>query len=123
MRAAEFLLTEAEAAYRNSDETTAKNCINELLAKRNPNQTCSSTGDALLEEIRLQRRIELWGEGHSWFDLKRWNLPMVRKTWEASNRDSNNIPAAYGITKDPSDQGWVFVTPQSETDYNHAINR
>ena len=123
MRAAEFLLTEAEAAYRNSDETTAKNCINELLAKRNPNQTCSSTGDALLEEIRLQRRIELWGEGHSWFDLKRWNLPMVRKTWEASKRDSNNIPAAYGITKDPSDQGWVFVTPQSETDYNHAINR
>lgn len=122
MRAAEFLLTEAEAAYYNGDESTAKACLNELIAKRNPSQTFTSTGEELLNDIRLQRRIELWGEGHCWFDLKRWNLPMVRRAWVEGDQESGNIPEAYAIRQETNAPGWVFVTPRSETQYNHAIN-
>ncbi len=81
MRGAELLLTEAEAAYHNGEEGVAKPHRIELNSKRIKNYTCTSTGSALLDEIRLSRRIELWGEGHSWFDLKRWNMPLVRSEW------------------------------------------
>lgn len=124
MRAEEMLLTEAEAAYYNQDYQTAKTCLNDLMAVRNPGQTADAlSGDALLNEIKLQRRIELWGEGHSWFDLKRWNEPMVRNIWEKGNVNSNNIPAAYKLRKEANDPAWRYTIPQSESQYNTAIDR
>ena len=33
----------------------------------------SATSDALLQEIELQKRIEMWGEGRRLFDMKRRN--------------------------------------------------
>ncbi len=43
-----------------------------------------STGSDLVDEICFQRGIELWGEGVSWFDLKRSKLPL-NSTGEGSN--------------------------------------
>ena len=123
MRAAEMLLAEAEAAYYNRDETTAVNNLKELNAQRNPNYTCNLSGEALLEEIRLQRRFELWGEGFNWFDLKRWNLPMERKAWEKNNIDSNNIPQAYKLIKEASDRGGKYAVPLNESRYNKLVDR
>lgn len=124
MRGAEMLLTEAEAAYMNSKPTVAQNLLKELNAERNSKYTCNLTGDALLKEIKLQRRIELWGEGHSWFDLKRWGDDMVRRPWEAKDNSSNNVPKQYSFTRHSSDmKGWVYAVPNIETQYNHAINR
>ena len=123
MRAEEMLLIEAEAACYNGDEATARKCLSDLVALRNPGQDVSSlSGDALLEQVKLQRRMELWGEGFNWFDLKRWNMPMVRNPWEAGNVNSNNIPAIYQLRKEANDPGWRFIIPQSETQYNNAIN-
>lgn len=123
MRGAELLLAEAEAAYHNGEEATAKSCINELAAKRVSGYTCSKSGNELLNEIRLWRRAELWGEGHSWFDLKRWNLPMERKAWVAGDENSGNIPKIYSIKRDPSyANGWRYAIPMAETQYNKAIN-
>lgn len=123
MRGAEMLLNEAEAACHNGHYDVAKQLMLELNAKRNPNYTCNKTGDALLEEVILQRRIELWGEGFNWFDLKRWNLPLVRNTWENGNVNSNNIPVAYKLNMAPSDQkGWRWIIPLRETQYNSKIN-
>ncbi|MDE5843753.1 MAG: RagB/SusD family nutrient uptake outer membrane protein [Muribaculaceae bacterium] len=124
MRAEEMLLTEAEAAYYNGDYATAKSCLNSLLELRNPGQTVDAlSGDALLDQIKLQRRIELWGEGLSWFDLKRWNQPMIRNIWEAGNVNSNNIPASFKLEKQPTDPAWRFTVPQAESQYNTAIDR
>ena len=62
MRAGEMLLIEAEAAYHNSDYSTTVSCLTELMAKRDPNYTIPATsGEALLDEVKLQRRLELWG--------------------------------------------------------------
>lgn len=124
MRAAEMLLNEAEAACHNNDETTAIALLKELNAKRNPNYTCNKSGDALLKEVKLQRRIELWGEGFNWFDLKRWGEPLVRNTWEAGNMNSNNIPQANKLNMQPADMsGWRWAIPLQETQYNNLIDR
>lgn len=123
MRGAEMLLTEAEAAYHNSQPGVAVECLKELNKNRNENYTIAATsGEALLDEIKINRRIELWGEGHSWFDLKRWNEPMQRRAWVAGDMNSNNIPVKYAIERETSAyHGWRYAIPQNETQYNSAI--
>ena len=37
-----------------------------------------NSGQALIDEVLIQRRIELWGEGRNWTGLKRLNLPFQR---------------------------------------------
>lgn len=123
IRGAEMLLTEAEAAYFNQHPSVAQANLNELCAERIPNYNCSLTGEALFEEIKLQRRFELWGEGHSLFDLKRWNMPMERKPWIERDVNSNNIPEQYQLSKQPDDRGWKFAVPNSESRYNKLIDR
>lgn len=123
MRAAEMLLNEAEAAYHNHDEATAKANLLELNAQRNPDYTCNLSGEALLDEIRLQRRFELWGEGFNWFDLKRWNLPLERNPWVARDVNSNNVPRQYSMTKDANDAGWKYAVPMAESRYNKLVDR
>ncbi len=124
MRGAEMLLIEAEAACHNSDYTTAQNCLYELNRNRiSGYQKSTKTGDALLEEVKLNRRIELWGEGFNWFDYKRWNEPIVRNSWRANDPTSNNIPASqagvYDVTKA---RGWRWTIPRNETQYNDYIS-
>ncbi len=123
MRAEEMLLNEAEAACYNGDEAAARKCLEELIALRNPGQSVSSlSGDALLKAVKLQRRIELWGEGFNWFDFKRWNEPMIRRVWEAGNVNSNNIPASYRLEKAANDPAWRYIVPITEAQYNNAID-
>ena len=40
------------------------------------------TGTALVERIRLERRLELCYEGHRWFDLRRYGMPSFSRTWK-----------------------------------------
>ena len=124
MRGAEFALTEAEAAYHNGDMATAKACLEEVNSKRIPNYTCNATGAELLEQIRLCRRIELWGEGSNWHDFKRWKLPSVRRAWVADDPTSGSFPTTIAITKDvDASKGWTMVLPTSESHYNTDIER
>lgn len=123
MRGAEMCLAEAEAAYHNNDFTTAQNCLNEINGKRIPGYTCSSTGEALFDEITLCRRIELWGEGQNFTDFKRWNMPIKRLAWVEGDENSGNwqpdcaceIPAT-------AIHGFRLIIPKTETTYNHLIN-
>ena len=124
MRASEMCLIEAEAAYHNNDVTTAQNCINEINGKRIPGYSCTKTGEDLLNEIRLCRRIELWGEGHSFTDFKRWNLPIDRQAWVADDPTSGNrMKERSGRTETSDNFGWRFLVPQSESNYNTAVDR
>lgn len=120
MRAAEMLLTEAEAAYHNGDQSTAISCLNELMAQRDETYNFSGNGQALLDEIKIQRRIELWGEGFNWFDFKRWNETMHRKSWDASNPENcGGWPNTLARSFEPSFMnGWRAAIPNSEFVYN-----
>lgn len=70
-------------------------------------------GELLRDEIRKWRAIELWGEGHDWYDLKRWGVPIVRNAYPL-----DNFTAAMSYTVQPYEfEGWQWVYPQLETDY------
>lgn len=122
MRASEMCITEAEAAYMAGDYTTALSCLKEINDIRIPGYSFNSKDESLLEEIRLCRRIELFGEGHNFSDFKRWNLPLVRRAWKADDPTSGNYPISNGIEVQPDEcNGWRFVVPKSETEYNKAV--
>ena len=46
---------------------------------RNANYTTDATAEEeVVDEIILQKRIELWGEGQTFFDIKRLNMSVTR---------------------------------------------
>lgn len=73
MRIAEMYLLNAEAAAKNGDEATAKESLKALLNERvdDASYVDALSGQALLDEIYLQTRIEFWGEGKSYLAMKR----------------------------------------------------
>lgn len=125
MRASEMGYLEAEAQYMLGNESAARSIMNELnYGVRDDNYNCTASGAALLQEIKTYRAIELWGEGHSWFDLKRWGDPLVRNAWVEGDVNSGNWSTFYAGTTSPSDyNGWVISVPQIEFTYNKLADR
>lgn len=117
IRTSEMVLIEAEANYFLGNETAAQAALVKLNATsgRDPEYTCTKTGDDLFKEIRNYRGIELWGEGFGFSDYKRWNLPIDRTT-------SKNADASIKIRVEANDPNWTWVVPQNETDYNHGFD-
>lgn len=129
MRVEEMYLIAAEAECRQggAKENEAKEHLMALMAMRDPSYTCTKTGTALgtltsdetgslLEEIIIQRRIELWGEAGRIFDIKRLRQGFVRNPddgWATAARLTNH-PA----TADPESYCWVMTIPQAEFDGN-----
>lgn len=117
-RSAEMYLIEAEADCHLNKATDAQNLLKELNKAHNPNYSCSLTGDALLDEVKLYRRIDLWGEGFDWFDCKRWKKTIVRK----SIKDGGSFSTGLAVTITPTQgNNWTWVIPAKETDYNDLI--
>jgi hypothetical protein len=117
MRAAEMLLIEAEARAKQGQTAAAQTALFTLMRNRNPNYVQSTnTGQALLDEIYVNRRAELWGEGHRFTDLKRLNLPMSRVGI------SNHLDALILVRTIPAgDIQWQFLFPQDEINQNKLI--
>lgn len=96
MRAAEMYLIAAEACCMLGEYADAKNYLSQLVVTRNPaynlslipNGNVATVGSYaddkvydnrnLLDEIYMQRRIELWGEGFRCFDLGRQKIAINR---------------------------------------------
>ena len=125
-RASEMLLIEAEANYHlSADPTDAQNSLKELnlTSGRDPQYTCTATGEDLLKEIKKYRRLELWGEGFSWYDCKRWGDPVVRPSIAEGGNYSQFISGTYGFDKagNYDETFWKWIIPNRESDYNTAI--
>lgn len=72
MRIEEMHLIAAEAKLRQGNTAEAAAVLTDFVSScRNPQYTAPSDPDELAAEISRQRRIELWGEGFSWFDIMR----------------------------------------------------
>ena len=123
MRAAEMYLTEAEAlAMQGNKDAEAQAIMNQLNQIRDAEYSCTATGEALIEEIRLYRRIELWGEGFNWFDLKRWNKPISRRIWKANDATSGNYPSWMEAELPTTvGNGWTYAVPKAESMYNALV--
>ena len=127
MRAPEMQLIIAETACRLGNEDEAKAALNALMETRDPSYDCSDkTGTemgtlttdetgSLLEEIILQRRIELWGEYGRIYDIKRLRQGFVRTT--AMGHPASALMGTLHLD-DPESFDWVLTIPQAEFDAN-----
>ena len=120
IRYAEMLYTEAEADMHLGKENEAKDLLYEAVAQYDAAYTKSEkSGDELMDEIKLYRRFDLWGEGNDWFDYKRWGQSIVRKTKE----QGGSFKSDFAVTINPEDgNAWTWVIPQKETDYNQLVD-
>ena len=76
MRVEEMYFIEAEAAERLAPGTGITLLENFMKTYRDPQY--AYTGSNAIDEILFQKRIELWGEGLSFFDIKRANVSVTR---------------------------------------------
>lgn len=146
MRLPEMICIEAEAYARAGDEEAAKEAIYLLAKNRDPEYTKSTnSGQDLIDEILVQKRVELWGEGFRFLELKRLNMPLDRgpapregynqggaaNNWKNGKTPTNLDPLASNFnmyeTKPIGEENryraadskeWQFVIPQSEIDNN-----
>lgn len=89
-----------------------------MASGRDEAYNCTKTGTALLNEIKLYRAIELWGEGFDWFDMKRWGDPIVRNAYA----NGGNFLTSLAVTINPQDKNkWTWAIPLRESDYNKGL--
>jgi starch-binding outer membrane protein, SusD/RagB family len=119
MRVAEMYLIEAEARARQGQNGPAQAALFALAKNRNFNYILSTnTGQALIDEILFHRRIELWGEGFRFTDLKRTNAPMSRAGIP------NHIPALIRVSNIPAgDKQWEWLFPLDEVNTNKVLEQ
>ncbi|MBO5079917.1 MAG: RagB/SusD family nutrient uptake outer membrane protein [Bacteroidaceae bacterium] len=112
MRLAELYLNLAEAYARGGNDAKAQEVFTKFQVTRDPAYAGNgNTGAALAEEIMNSRRVELWGEGFRYTDLKRLNLDLVR---------GRNFDIAFCgfLEKKAGEKGWTWEIPNIETNYN-----
>lgn len=112
MRAAEMVLIEAEAYAHLGNGSKAATVLKELMSKRDPQWNESSVD---VEDVYLQRRIELWGEGFTYFDLKRLNKGIARN-YQGTNHNYRFVVPAHDVR-------WTFQIPRSEIQENDRIDQ
>lgn len=116
IRTPEMILIEAEAKARQAGKEVAAHDLLYMLQKnRDVNAVRSTnTGAALLEEILLERRKELYCEnGVEWFDAKRLRRGITRT-------GNHRILAAGSLVAD--DKKFFLKVPQAEIDSNNMID-
>lgn len=121
MRSAEMVLIEAEALAMMGEIAAAQDVLAILGESRNPafDKSEYDTQAKLMEQIKFQRRVELWGEGFSYHDHIRWDEPL----------DHTNSGAAKVLYQDgffqerPSvNDEWIWKIPQAEINANPFIS-
>jgi len=103
MRASEMLLIEAEGNARANQTEAAIAALNQIRTARNAKLFQPAAGKNLIDEILLERRKELWGEGFALSDIIRTQGNLVRKAYK--NADGSAIMVS--ITKEDGSQKQV----------------
>lgn len=79
MRVEEMYFIEAEAAAQQGSSAEAQSLLTSFMTQyRDASYSTSATGEDLIDEIVFQKRIELWGEGLVFFDVKRLDMSVTR---------------------------------------------
>lgn len=121
-RKSEVVLMLAEAQASGGQEQAAKETLNTLLAARTkagmPTLTCdnypSMQGKSVMDMVKLQWRIEMWGEnGLDYFNSKRWNT--------AVNRNGSKIH--WSVGKELPVEYMTYQIPEQETNFNSHWNK
>ncbi len=116
MRVEEMYLIEAEAAAHKNPADGKTLLTKFMTSYRNPSYTTSaSSAEEVVQEVVLQKRIELWGEGQSYYDFKRLDMPVIRG-YEGTNFSEAR---RFNTTTRPA---WMnFCIVQTEGNSNAAV--
>ena len=99
MRVEEMYFIEAEAAAHQNAEKGKELLEKFMKTYRNKTYSCSKTDqDDVIEEIVFQKRVELWGEGQTFYDIKRLNYSVTRgypgtNWYDLTRLNTNGRPA------------------------------
>lgn len=118
MRVEEMYFIEAEAAAHQNPTQGKTLLVNFMRAYRDANySTTASTKDAVVEEIVFQKRVELWGEGQTFYDIKRLNYSVKRAYTgtnfkETARYNTNGRPAwmNFCIVRNEGNNNDVLLT-------------
>ena len=118
MRVEEMYFILAEAAAHQNPAQGKTLLVNFMRAYRDANySTTASTKDAVVEEIVFQKRVELWGEGQTFYDIKRLNYSVKRAYTgtnfkETARYNTNGRPAwmNFCIVRNEGNNNDVLLT-------------
>ncbi|MCG8580146.1 MAG: RagB/SusD family nutrient uptake outer membrane protein, partial [Bacteroidales bacterium] len=117
MRSAEMFLIEAEAYAMQNRIPEAQTALQTVIGARDAayDATVFATQDALMDEVKMQRHVELWGEGFGFHDKIRWNDAL-----DQTGSGASSVLYQDGFSQPrPSDNPkWVWRIPQEEIDAN-----
>ncbi|GFD80322.1 RagB/SusD family nutrient uptake outer membrane protein [Tenacibaculum sp. Mcav3-52] len=114
LRNTEFYLTKAEALARQGKNSDAQQVLFDLNSVRDPNYVKSTkTGQDLIDEILLYRRIELWGDGVASFDMARNGVGLNRKDGRL-----NLVMPGADLVIPAMDPKMIYQIPLDEVDAN-----
>ena len=112
LRNTEFYLTKAEALARQNKDLEAQQVLYDLNSVRDESYVISTnTGQALIDEILMYRRIELWGDGVASFDMARLGVGLNRK----DGRQNLVMPGA-DLVIPALDPKMIYQIPIAEVD-------
>lgn len=112
MRIEEMHLILAEAQAMMGDAAAGAATLQNFVATyRDPAYVCAATNaEEMREAVWMQRRIELWGEGHSYFDLMRMKKGVDRR--------GAGFPAEYVFNIPAGDPALIYPIPDREMSSN-----
>ncbi|THH41450.1 RagB/SusD family nutrient uptake outer membrane protein [Neolewinella litorea] len=124
MRAEEMLLIEAEALTMMGDIDAAQEVLQELGESRDSAYDVSEydSQESLMEHIKFQRGVELWGEGFLFQDKIRWDEGIDHSADGGSGASQVLYQDAYIVEKPSVNPDWIFKIPQAEIDANPNLS-
>lgn len=114
LRGSEMYLIIAELAADKQHYDVARNALDAVRTARGLDKYSGSDA-GLADEIQLERRRELFAEGHRLFDMKRRNLPLVRTGIDGHDLWTSQLDLPAGSDK------FELPIPQAELDANGAL--
>jgi hypothetical protein len=120
MRSSEMYLIEAEAKAMSGDIAGAQAALAPLGNARDSayDVTIYNNQAALMEHIKFQRALELWGEGFGYTDKIRWDEGIDHGANGGSGATEVLYQAGFVQAKPSVNNDWIFKIPQEEIDAN-----
>ena len=120
MRASEMYLIEAEAKAMLNDISGAQDALRPLGEERDSAYDVLQydTQEKMMEHIKFQRALELWGEGFLFQDKIRWDDPIDHAANGGSGASEVLYQAGFFQDRPSVNTDWVFKIPQAEIDAN-----
>jgi hypothetical protein len=124
MRSSEMYLIEAEAEAMQGNIGPAQTVLQALGGARDTafDATAFTTQTALMDQIKFQRRLELWGEGFGYTDHIRWDEGVDHAANGGSGASQVLYQDAWQIAAPSTNDAWIFKIPQAEIDANPNLS-